>query len=563
MDRIWLSQYQEGVPADIDVHAIDKNHTLLHLLQESCRSYASRPAFTNLGIDITYQQLWDYSRHFGNFLWHELGVRPGDRVAIMLPNLLQYPIALFGVFHIGAIVVNVNPLYKPDELENQLNDADCHTVVVLANMASVLEQVLARTNVKKVIVTELADLFPFPRNWLINTVVKYVKPKYPGSHIAGAYRFKDAIKPLAKAFPTLSYDADSIAFLQYTGGTTGLAKGAMLSHRNMLSNTRQVDAWVTPALGQSAQSSEQEIVITALPLYHIFSLLANGLLFLSRGGHNILITNPRDLDGFIKELSRYPFHIITGVNTLYNALLRHPKFAQLDFSHMKIALAGGMALQQSVAENWQKVTGCPLIQAYGLTETSPGAIINPLTATSFSGSIGLPISSTEIKICDDNFQELAVGIEGELCIKGPQVMVGYWRQPQETAHVIQAGGWLKTGDIARVDATGFVYLVDRKKDMILVSGFNVYPNEIEAVVSALAGVGEVAAVGVPDVHSGESVKLYIVKSEASLTADIVVNYCREHLSDYKLPKQIEFRDELPKTNVGKILRRALRDETRI
>jgi len=556
MERIWLPQYQQGVPADVDIASISKTSSLINILEKIYRTHPQNPAFTNMGVTITYQQLWDYTRHFANFLWHKLGLRPGDRMAVMMPNLLQYPVALFGAFQIGVTVVNINPLYKAQELEYQLKDADCKAIVVLANMANVLEQVIDRVGVKKVIVTELADMFPFPRSFLINKVVKYIKPKYPDWHIAGAYRFKDTIKPSSLPFPEITHDVDAIAFLQYTGGTTGLAKGAMLSHRNMLANIMQANAWLTPEL----EKLKQTIVITALPLYHIFSLLANGLVFVSRGGHNILITNPRDVSGFVKELSHYKFNIITGVNTLFNALLHHPQFASLDFSGVKVALAGGMALQHSVAENWQKVTGCPLIQAYGLTETSPAAVINPLNAKSYSGAIGVPISSTYVKICDDKGNEVPLGERGELCIKGPQVMVGYWQQPKETVNVMLPGDWLKTGDIAYVDEHGYVFIVDRKKDMILVSGFNVYPNEIEDVVAGLAGVREVAAVGVPDEHSGESVKLFVVKKDPALTKEDIMSYCRQFLTGYKLPKDIEFRTDLPKTPVGKILRRTLRDE---
>ena len=486
----------------------------------------------------------------------ELGLKKGDRVAIMMPNCLQYPIATFGVLRAGLTVVNVNPLYTARELKHQLVDAGASAIVVVDNFGHTVQDVLADTPLKQVITTGLGDMIGFPKGAIVNFVLKYVKKMVPDYDIPGAVRFRDALAAGKRhALPQVDIDPGDIAFLQYTGGTTGVAKGAMLTHRNLVANMQQASAW----LGANQLERGKEIIITALPLYHIFALTANGLVFMELGGLNHLITNPRDMPGFVKELKGTRFTAITGVNTLFNGLLNTPGFDEVDFSSLKVTLGGGMAVQRAVAERWKKVTGVTLVEAYGLTETSPAACINPLDIKEFNGSIGLPIPSTDVCVKDDDGNVLATGQVGELCVKGPQVMKGYWQRPEETAKVIDADGWLHTGDMARIDDKGFVYIVDRKKDMILVSGFNVYPNEVEDVVAAMPGVLEVAAIGVPDERSGEAVKLFVVRKDPSLTAEQIKAYCRETLTGYKQPRHIEFRTELPKTNVGKILRKELRD----
>ncbi|WP_063572184.1 MULTISPECIES: AMP-binding protein [Luteibacter] len=555
IERPWLDHYPAGIPADIDVNAY---RSVAAVFEESFQKFRDRPAYKNFGKVLTYGQIDELSAAFAGYLSGELGLKKGDRLAIMLPNLLQYPIVLFGALRLGLTVVNTNPLYTTRELHHQLEDSGAKVLVVLDNFAATAEQALDGTQVKNVITTGVGDMIGFPKGNIINFVVKSIRKEVPAYKLPMAVRFKDALaRGKSHPMPKTDVGHDDIAFLQYTGGTTGVAKGAMLTHRNMVANMLQADAWISG----SAKEGE-EIIVTALPLYHIFSLTANGLVFTRMGALNLLITNPRDMKGFVKELSKERFTAITGVNTLFNGLLNTPGFADLDFSGLHLSLGGGMAVQRAVAERWKKTTGVTLAEAYGLTETSPAACINPLDLKEYNGSIGLPIPSTYVQIWTDDGQVLPVGEVGELCIKGPQVMKGYWNRPDETAKVLDANGWLRTGDIARMDANGYIYIVDRKKDMILVSGFNVYPNEIEDIVMAHPGVAEVAAVGVDDEHSGEVVKIFVVRKDPSLTEEALREYCRENLTGYKRPKQIEFRDALPKTNVGKILRRELRDEDR-
>jgi len=551
-ERPWLAHYPAGVPETIDV---DEFASIPAVLEVSIRKYGAKPAFANMGKSLTYSEVDALSRQFAAYLLGELQLKKGDRVAIMMPNCLQYPIATFGILRAGLTVVNTNPMYTPRELKHQLEDSGASVVLVLDNFGHTVQQVVAGTSVKQVITTGLGDMLGFPKGTLVNFVLKHVKKMVPAFDIPGAIRFNDALT-LGKrhALPDVSITHDDIAFLQYTGGTTGVAKGAMLTHRNLVANMQQSAAWI----GVNARMGE-EVIVTALPLYHIFALTANGLVFMKFGGWNHLITNPRDMPGFVKELGKIPFTAITGVNTLFNGLLNTPGFDKIDFSRLHLTLGGGMAVQRAVAERWKAVTGTTLVEAYGLTETSPAACINPMDLAEYNGSIGLPIPSTDACVKDEAGALLPVGDVGELCIKGPQVMKGYWNRPEETANAIDSDGWLHTGDMARMDENGFFYIVDRKKDMILVSGFNVYPNEIEDVIAMMPGVLEVAAVGVPDEKSGEAVKVVIVKKDPSLTADQIKAHARENLTGYKHPRYIEFRTELPKTNVGKILRRELRD----
>jgi long-chain acyl-CoA synthetase len=552
VDRRWFEQYQNNVP-----HEIDPNQylSLVSIFQESCNHYAKRVAYSNLGTEISYAELNHLSRDFAAYL-QQLGLEKGARVAIMMPNLLQYPIALFGILRAGYTVVNTNPLYTSDEVVHQMNDSGAEVIIVLANFAKTLEKALpSLRTIKHVIITEIGDLFPTLKRIAVNFVVKYIKKLVPSYTIPHAVTFRYVLLE-GKQSPLhhVELNHQDIAFLQYTGGTTGVAKGAMLTHGNLIANVLQAYAWISP-LGVS----DQDIIVTALPLYHIFSLTANCLTFLKIGAKNILITNPRDLGHFIDEIKNSGFTAITGVNTLYNALLNHPKFKEIDFSKLKLALSGGMALQKSVSLRWTEMTKTRVLEAYGLTETSPAATINPMYLEGYNGSIGLPLPSTDASIRDDNGNEVAIGSSGELCIKGPQVMIGYWNRPDETALVFTKDGFLKTGDIARMDEEGFIYLVDRKKDMIVVSGFNVYPNEVEQVIGMHPGVLEVGVVGVMDDESGERVKACIVKKDPALTVEQVIAHCREHLTAYKVPKIVEFFDELPKTNVGKILRRSLKE----
>ena len=552
-ERPWLEQYPAGVPAQIDV---DEFASVVAVLESAIDNFRDRPAFSSLGKTLTYGEIDELSARFAAYLLGELGLKKGDRVAIMMPNCLQYPIATFGVLRAGMTVVNTNPMYTPRELKHQLADSGTNVILVLDNFAHTVQQVLADTPVKKVITTGLGDMLGFPKGAVVNFVLKHIKKMVPPYSIPGAVRFRDTLEAGSRhALPKVEVTSDDIAFLQYTGGTTGVAKGAMLTHRNLVANMQQAAAWV----GTNVKMGE-EVIITALPLYHIFALTANGLVFMKFGGLNHMITNPRDRPGFVKELKGVKFTAITGVNTLFNGLLNTPGFDEVDFSSLHLTLGGGMAVQRSVAERWKKATGCTLVEAYGLTETSPAACINPMDLAEYNGSIGLPIPSTDACIKDEDGNLLPVGEVGELCIKGPQVMKGYWQRPGETAEAIDADGWLHTGDMARMDEQGFFYIVDRKKDMILVSGFNVYPNEIEDVIAMMPEVLEVAAVGVPDEKSGEAVKVVIVKKDQSLTAEQVLQHARANLTGYKRPHFVEFRSELPKTNVGKILRRELRDE---
>jgi long-chain acyl-CoA synthetase len=554
VDKIWLKSYPGGIPATIDP---SEYASVREVFEESCRTYATRPAFTCMGKSITFAELDTLSAAFGAWL-QGIGCGKGSRVAIMSPNLLQYPICLFGVLRAGGTVVNVNPLYTARELEHQLNDSSAEVIVVVENFANTLSQVVARTKVRQIVVTSIGELLGF-KGIIVDFVLRNVKKMIPAWSLPGSIRLSDALAEGRKrTLERVPIGHEDIAFLQYTGGTTGVAKGAMLLHRNIVANMLQARAWVRPALDES----KREVIITPLPLYHIFSLTANCLVFMSLGGENILIPNPRDIPGFVKEIAKYKFTAITGVNTLFNALLNNPDFAKLDFSALRIVLGGGMAVQEAVARRWKQVTGAPLIEAYGLTETSPAATINPFDIADFNGTIGLPISSTDIELRDDQGKPVALGQPGEINIRGPQVMAGYWNRPEETAKVMDKEGFFATGDVGVMDERGFVRIVDRKKDMILVSGFNVYPNEIEAVVALHDGVLECAAVGVPDDKSGEAVKLFVVKKDPSLTAEQVLKHCRQHLTGYKVPREVEFRSDLPKTNVGKILRRELRDEVK-
>ncbi len=551
--RPWLASYPPGVPAEIDP---DQYRSVPAILEEAISRFRDRPAFSNMGRAITYGELDARSRDFAAYLLGELQLKKGDRVAIMMPNCLQYPIALFGVLRAGLTVVNTNPMYTTRELRHQLVDSGAAAVVVMDNFGHTVQDVLSDTQVRHVVTTGLGDLLGFPKGPVVNLVVRYVKKMVPDYTIHGAVRFRAALAAGAKhTLPDIAIEHDDIAFLQYTGGTTGAAKGAMLSHRNMVANMLQTSAWI----GASGLREGEEVIITALPLYHIFALTVNCLLFTRIGGLNFLITNPRDMPGFVKELKGSGFTAITGVNTLFNGLLHTPGFDQLDFSRLKVSFGGGMAVQRAVADRWKQVTGHTLAEGYGLTESSPVACANLLDQAEYNGSIGVPIPSTDACIQGEDGGHLAVGDIGELCIRGPQVMKGYWQRPEDTAEAIDADGWLHTGDIARMDEQGFFYIVDRKKDMILVSGFNVYPNEVEDVIAMLPGVHEVAAVGVPDERSGEAVKVVIVRKDPALTADQVKAHARQHLTGYKHPRIVEFRNELPKTNVGKILRRELRD----
>ena len=553
-ERPWLAQYPTGIPSEIDV---DEFPSIVSVLDAAIANYRDRPAFSNLGKTLTYGEIDRLSAQFAAYLLGELKLKKGDRVAIMMPNCLQYPIATFGILRAGLTVVNTNPMYTARELRHQLVDSGASAVLVMDNFGHTVQQVLADTQVKQVITTGLGDMLPFPKGSIVNFVLKYVKKMVPDYDIPGAIRFRDALTlGQMHSLPEVDIESGDIAFLQYTGGTTGVAKGAMLTHRNLVANMQQAAAWV----GGNIKMGE-EIIVTALPLYHIFALTANGLVFMKFGGLNYMITNPRDMPAFVKELKSVPFTAITGVNTLFNGLLHTPGFDEIDFSRLHLTLGGGMAVQRSVAERWKQVTGNTLVEAYGLTETSPAACINPMTLEEYNGAIGLPIPSTDACVKDENGNLVPQGEVGELCIKGPQVMKGYWQRPEETAAVMDADGWLHTGDMARMDEKGYFYIVDRKKDMILVSGFNVYPNEIEDVIAMMPGVLEVAAVGVPDDKSGEAVKVVIVKKDPSLTAEQVKAHARENLTGYKQPKIVEFRKDLPKTNVGKILRRELRDET--
>jgi long-chain acyl-CoA synthetase len=551
MDRVWLKSYPPGVPADINP---GEYRSLVELFEKNVRAYADRPAFHCMGKGISFGQLDKLSRDFGAWLQAK-GLAKGARVAIMMPNCLQYPVAMFGTLRAGCTVVNVNPLYTARELEHQLKDSGAEAIVILENFASVLQQVRDKTPLKHVVVTSLGEMLGL-KGLIVNLVVRKVKKMVPAYDLPGAISFKDALgEGSGKTLTTPPLTHEDIAFLQYTGGTTGVSKGAMLLHRNIIAALLQYKAWLAPRIG-----NERAVIITALPLYHIFSLTVNCLVMMVIGGENVLITNPRDIPGFVKELAKHKYSIITGVNTLFNALLNNPDFAKLDFSSLKLSVGGGMAVQKATAERWKQVTGVALVEGYGLTETSPSATANPPTAAEYTGSIGVPMPSTEVVLRDDNDKDMAIGQPGEICIRGPQVMAGYWQQPAETAKVLGKDGFLHTGDIGIMDEKGFIRIVDRKKDMILVSGFNVYPNELEQVVAMHPGVLVCAVIGVPDEHSGEVPKVFVVKKDPQLTEQDILEHCKKELTGYKRPKYVEFRTDLPKTNVGKILRRALREE---
>ncbi|HEV2979706.1 MAG TPA: long-chain-fatty-acid--CoA ligase [Casimicrobiaceae bacterium] len=553
MDRIWLKSYPKGVPATIDVN---EYASVRDVFDRVIAQFGPRPAYTCMGKSITFADLDAASAAFGAFLQGR-GLKKGARVALMLPNILQYPVCLFGVLRAGYTVVNTNPLYTARELEHQLSDSGAEVLVVVENFAHTVQEVVHRTPVRHVVVTSIGEMLGW-KGPLVDFVLRHVKRMIPAWSLPGSLPLSEALdEGRLRKLERLPITHDDIAFLQYTGGTTGVAKGAMLLHRNIIANVLQAGSWVKPSLGV-----ERHVILTPLPLYHIFSLTANCLVFMTLGAENVLITNPRDIPGFVKEMGRHRFTAITGVNTLFNALLNNAVFARLDFSSLRLTLGGGMAVQKAVAERWKQVTGVPLIEAYGLTETSPGATMNPLDLPEYNGAIGLPLPSTDLVLRDDEGRDLPLGDPGEICIKGPQVMAGYWQQSDETAKVLDADGWLATGDIGVMDDRGFVRIVDRKKDMILVSGFNVYPNEIESVVVMHPGVLECAAIGVPDPKSGEAVKLFVVRRDDSLTAEALLAHCREQLTGYKCPSDVEFRAELPKSNVGKILRRELRDEAR-
>lgn len=553
MKKIWLDSYPDQVPQSIDP---DHFSSIIDIFRQSCEQYADKTAFINFKTSMSYGELYTLSEHFAAFLQQELGVQQGDPVAIMLPNLLQYPVALFAILRLGGIVVNVNPMYTPRELAHQLNDSGAKTIIVLDKFAKTVEAASDQTSLENIIVSEAGDLFPFIKRCLATITLKYIKRAIPDYDIPGAISFRRGIE----AGRQLKFDAPSIegadiALLQYTGGTTGVAKGAMLSHRNIVANLEQISAWINGAV-----TPGKEKIVTALPLYHIFSFTANCLTFMKLGAENLLITDPRDMKHFIAELNNFPFSVITGVNTLFNGLLNHRDFAQVDFSHLRLALGGGMPVQETVAEHWQALTGVPLLEAYGLTETSPGVAINPLNLKEYNGSIGLPLPSTEISLRNVRGEECAVGEDGELWVRGPQVMQGYWNQPEETAQVFDQDGWLVTGDMAVMDQGGFLRILERKKDMILISGFNVFPSEVEAIIAAHPGVQEVAVIGEPHEVSGERVKAFIVKKDPTLTEADVISHCREQLTSYKVPKRIVFIDSLPKSNIGKILRRSLRNK---
>jgi long-chain acyl-CoA synthetase len=555
MERIWLKQYPAGVPADIDV---TQYTSLVELLEESFAKFSDRKAFICMDKSITYRDLDEMSLALAAYLQSK-GLPRGTRVALMMPNVLQYPVATAAVLRAGYAVVNVNPLYTPRELEHQLKDSGAEAIIVLENFATTVQQVIAKTAVKHVIVGSMGDLLGF-KGVIVNLVVRRVKKMVPAYSIPGAVPFNDAVAAgRSMKFDKPKIAPDDVAFLQYTGGTTGVSKGATLLHRNILANVLQNDAWLQPAL-KKPPHVDQLFIVCALPLYHIFALTACFLLAMRAGGVNLLIPNPRDMPGFIKELMKYQVNSLPAVNTLYNGLLHTPGFDKIDFSKLKISNGGGMAVQRPVADQWKKLTGCSIAEGYGLSETSPTLTCNPATAVDFNGSIGIPVPSTYLSIRDDDGNEVPFGQPGEICAKGPQIMVGYWNRPDETAKVMTSDGYFRTGDIGVMTADGYTKIVDRKKDMILVSGFNVYPNEIEEVIAGHPGVLECAVIGVEDARSGEAVKAFVVKKDPNVTAEDIIKYCGTQLTNYKVPKQIEFRTDLPKTNVGKILRRELRDE---
>ncbi|MBU2490712.1 MAG: long-chain-fatty-acid--CoA ligase [Proteobacteria bacterium] len=551
MEKIWVKNYDPGVPAEINP---DDYASIVEIFETACKKFGNRPAFHNMGKNISFSELDNLTKKFASYLQNDLKLEKGDRVALMMPNILQYPVALFGLLRAGMVAVNVNPLYTARELEHQLKDSGSKAIVIFANSAATLQKVVGKTPVKHILVTQIGDMLGFPKSLLVNFVLKKVKKMVPAYELPGARDFMAAVNSGdASKFKPVALTHKDIAFLQYTGGTTGVSKGAILTHRNIVSNVLQAGGWI-----RNLVNEDGEIIITPLPLYHIFSLTANCLIFFSLGGTNVLITNPRDFPGFIKELKKWEFTAMTGVNTLFNALLNNPDFATVDFSHLHVALGGGMAVQAAVAKKWKEVTKTPLIEAYGLTETSPAACMNPMTLKEYSGFIGLPISSTIVSIRDDDAKEVPLDTVGEICIQGPQVTQGYWNRPEETAKVMTEDGFFRTGDMGFMNDGGYVKLVDRKKDMVNVSGFNVYPNEVEEVAVMHPKVLEAAVIGVPDDKSGEAVKLFVVKKDPSLTVDELKAFCKENLTGYKVPRHYEFREDLPKSNVGKILRKDLR-----
>ena len=553
MEKIWLQSYEAGVPAEID---ISRYESIISVFEESVQKYGAQTAFENMGKGLSYAELAQQAQQFASFLQNTLKLPRGERVAVMLPNVLQYPIAIFGILQAGLVVVNTNPLYTPRELEHQLNDSGATTIIVLENFANTLELVLPKTQIKNVIVATIGDMFGALKGALMNFVIRKIKKMVPDYRIAGAIPFKQAMaQGAAQAFALVALERSDTAFLQYTGGTTGVAKGAVLSHGNICANMMQGAEWI-----QNQLTPGKEVVTAALPLYHVFALTVNLMIFMQAGARILLITNPRDMKSFIGDLKKHKISVFIGVNTLFNAMVNRPDFAEVDFSGLKLTLGGGMATQKAVAEKWKNITGTPIVEAYGLTEASPGVCCNPLNIPAYTGSIGLPVPSTEVELRDADGKLVAQGMPGEMWVKGPQVMQGYWQRPQDTAKTIDARGFLETGDIAVMDEKGWFKLVDRKKDLIVVSGFNVYPNEIEEVVAHHAKVLEVACIGVASEKTGEALKLFVVKKDASLTREELIAYCRQELTAYKVPKDIEFRDELPKSNVGKILRRELREE---
>ena len=553
MAKLWLNSYEQGVNAEID---ITQYSSISDVFRQSVEKFAHQPAFQNMGKTLTYAEVGKLAQDFASYLQNVLKLPRGERVAIMLPNLLQYPIALFGILQAGLVAVNTNPLYTPRELEHQLKDSGATTIIVLENFANTLELVLPRTQIKHVIVASVGEMFGFFKGTLMNFVLRKIKKMVPEYRIPGAIPFQTTLKEgAAHTFRPVTLTREDTALLQYTGGTTGVAKGAVLSHGNICANMLQAKEWIKFQLREG-----KETVIAALPLYHIFALTVNLMIFTNAGSKIILITNPRDMKGFIGELKKESISVFIGVNTLFNGMVNQPDFATVDFSNLRLTLGGGMATQKAVAEKWKKITGTPIVEAYGLTEASPGVCCNPLNIEAYSGGIGLPVPSTEVELRDADGKEVGIGQPGELWVRGPQVMQGYWNRPEETAKTIDARGFLETGDIAVMDEKGWLKLVDRKKDLIVVSGFNVYPNEIEEVVSHNDKVMEVACIGVPNEKTGEALKVFVVKKDPSLTKEELIEFCRTELTAYKVPKDIEFRDELPKSNVGKILRRELREQ---
>lgn len=553
MEKIWLQSYQKGVRAEVDVRAYS---SIIDVLHTSVKKFAHQPSFSNFGVTLTYSETAAYVNQLTSYLQKILKLQKGERVAIMMPNVLQYPIAVFGILQAGGVVVNVNPLYTPRELAHQLKDSGATAIVVLENFAHTLEKALSQTAIKQVIVATMGDMLGWIKGTAFNFMLRKVKKLVKPFNIPNAISFREALSQGKKQrFTPVHLALEDLALLQYTGGTTGIAKGAMLTHGNIVANMQQAGEWIKANLVEG-----KEEVVTPLPLYHIFSLTVNIMIFAKVGSKNILIANPRDIGGLIKVLKKNCVTVLSGVNTLFNALIHHPDFAKIDFSRLKLVLGGGMATQKSVAQQWKAITGVPIIDAYGLTEASPGVCANPLNNSEYTGTAGLPVSNTDIEIRDENGKVLGINRVGELWVKGPQVMKGYWNMPEETAKVLDDRGFVATGDMAEIDAKGYIRLVDRKKDMILVSGFNVYPNEIEDVVASMPGVLETACIGVPNEKSGEAIKLFVVKRDPALTREDIISYCRKYLTGYKVPKDIEFRDELPKSTVGKILRKDLKSE---